>query len=432
MEASAGDFADAADDLRTAIAQSPKEAGLYVRLGQVLASKRAYPEAIASYEQALAIAPNDLAAEMGLATAYRAVHNYEEARRVLEAAHRQHPRAAGPLAELGDMEIELQAYDAAIARLKAALALAPNDPEIRERLAVSYKSKGDTSAALEQIAIVVAHDPKNALGYFTRAQIYSDRNQDALALADAEKVVTLQPQNRRGRELLAKTLLRLAENKGTAGAPQQCAHAVEILQPIASGDGADSESLFLLSRAYRCAGDDANADAANERFEASSKNDRTVKENQTQAKHLVQQADDLAIKNDLDGSLDLLNQAIAIDPTYGASYAQMAKLYYSKGDTGKASEAIGEALKRDPYQPEFLFVDGKILEKQGDLDGALEAFTRTTKVNPKESDAYFEMGEIFRAKGEREKAISAYEHASALAPDDADYRRALEEMKKAE
>jgi tetratricopeptide (TPR) repeat protein len=428
-EAAGRDFADAAGDLRAAIVLAPKDAGLRVRLGQALAAERQYPEAIASYQQALALAPHDLAGQMGLASAYRAVHNYDQARRELEAAHREHPREAGPLRDLGDLEIELQAYDAAIARLKAALSLAPNDVESRERLAVSYRSKGDSARALEQIAIVLKNDPKNALGYFTRAQIYSDRNQDSLALADAEKVVKLQPRNRRGRALLGKILLRLADNKGTAGARQQCEHAVDILQPIASGEGADSESLFLLSRAYRCAGDDANADKTNEAFEASSKSDRTLKENQTQAKHLVQQANDLAMKNDFAGSVDLLNQAIAIDPTYGAAYSQMAKLYYSNGDIEKASDAIAEALKRDPYQPDFLFVSGKILEKQGDLDGAMTAFERTVDVNPKEADAYFEMGEIFRARGDQQKAIAEYEKACALSPEDSDYRRTLEELR---
>ena len=156
-----------------------------------------------------------------------------------------------------------------------------------------------------------------------------------------------------------------------------------------------------MSRAYRCAGQDEQAAATLEEFEKASQNDRTTKENQTQAKHLVQQADELAMKNDFAGSLALLQQSIAMDATYPGAYSQLAKLYYSAGDIEKASDAIGQALARAPYHPEYLYVQGKILEKQGKLDDALGAFQQTVLVNPKESDAYFEMGAIYQQRGER-------------------------------
>ncbi len=142
----------------------------------------------------------------------------------------------------------------------------------------------------------------------------------------------------------------------------------------------------------------------------------------------MQQANDLALKNDFAGSLDLLQQATAKDSTYGAAYSQLAKLYYSAGDMDKASEAISQALERDPYQPDFLYVQGKILEKQGKMDEALAVFQRTTIVNPKESDAFFEIGAIYEHRGDRVNAIAAYEKATALSPDDPDYQRALSNL----
>ncbi|MGB8837196.1 MAG: tetratricopeptide repeat protein, partial [Candidatus Acidiferrales bacterium] len=183
--------------------------------------------------------------------------------------------------------------------------------------------------------------------------------------------------------------------------------------------------LFLLSRAYRCAGQDDQAQEALAAFEKSSQGDRTTNENKIQAKHLVQQADELAMKNDFAGSLDLLNQAIALDPTYAATYSQLAKLYYSAGEIAKASDAITQALAREPYHPEYLYVQGKILEKQSELDGALAAFQQSTLVNPKESDAFFEMGAIYQRRGDRLKALAAYQKALELSPDDPDYKRAL-------
>jgi tetratricopeptide (TPR) repeat protein len=389
------------------------------------ASAGDWAAAIANYDEALRISPSNLTAEIGLAQAYRRVHNYDEAKRVLERARAEHPQRAKPLAALGDLEIELQTYDAAIAHLRAAIAIAPSDVESRNRLAVAFQAKGDLDSALAQIAKVLARDPQNALAHYTRAKIYADRNQDAAALPDAMKVVELQPQNARGRLLLGKILLRAPRGEGPEQAKERCKRAIATLEPLLEMSAQDSETLFLLSRAYECAGATEQAQKTLAAFEASSKNDRETKENQTQAKHLVQQANELALKNDFAGSLELLQQAIAKDATYGAAYSQLAKLYYSAGDIDKASEAISQALERDPYQPDFLYVRGKVFEKQGKLDEALGAFERTTIVNPKESDAFFEMGVIYEQRGDKEHALAAYKTAGTLSPDDPEYRRAL-------
>jgi len=381
--------------------------------------------AIASYDEALRISPHNLAAEIGLAQAYRGVHNYAEAKQILERARAEHAQSAKPLAALGDLEIELQTYDAAIAHLRAALAIAPSDVESRNRLAVAYQAKGDLDSALAQIAKILARDPKNALAYYTRAKIYSDRNQDAPALPDAVRVVELQPRNSRGRLLLGKILLRAPQGEAAEQTEERCRRAIATLEPLLEMSSEDSETLFLLSRAYECAGASEQAQKTLAAFEASSKNDRETKENQTQAKHLVQQANELALKNDFAGSLDLLQQAIAKDATYGAAYSQLAKLYYSAGDIDKASEAISQALENDRYQPEFLYVQGKIFEKQGKMEEALGAFQRTAVVNPKESDAFFEMGVIYEQRGDKEHALAAYKTAAALSPDDPEYQRAL-------
>jgi tetratricopeptide (TPR) repeat protein len=412
--------------------QTPVAAVTLAEQARAAAASGRYAEAIAEYREALRTAPRNVDAEIGLAQAFRAVHNFDAAKQVLEQARREHSRSAAPLAMLGDLDLELQTYDAAIAHLTAALAIQPVNLDARNRLAVAYKAKGgaaDVVAALEQIAKVLARDPKNALALYTRAEIYADQNRDGLALPDAEKVVELQPQNPRGRALLGKILVRAPAGAAAEEIKARCARAVAALESLTSVAGAaapaDSETLFLLSRAYRCAGEDEKAAATLEEFEKSSQNDRTTKENQTQAKHLVQQADELAMKNDFAGSLAVLQQAIAMDATYPAAYSQLAKLYYSSGEIEKASDAIGQALARAPYHPEYLYVQGKIFEKQGKLDDALGAFQQTVLVNPKESDAYFEMGWIYQQRGDRAKARAAYGKAVEISPDDPDYKRAL-------
>jgi tetratricopeptide (TPR) repeat protein len=384
-----------------------------------------FTEAIAEYQEWIQLQPKSVVAALGLAQAYRGVHNYDEARRILGQAHRENPGNAEPLASLGDLEIELQSYDEAIHHLTAALSLLPNDLEARNRLALAYKAKGDTANALVQIAKILARDPKNALAFYTRAQIESDQNHDARALVDAEKVLALQPKNALGNILLAKVLLRDRPGATATEVARKCTLAAQVLEPLFPAHANDSGTLYLLSRAYDCAGQPEKAKQTLAVFEAASQNDRATKENQTQAKHLVEQANALAQKNDFSGALDLLQQALAKDPKYGPANSQLAKIYYSEGDLEKAGDAIGQALQSDPYQPDFLYVQGKILETEGKLDLALTAFHQTTLVNPKESDAFFEMGVIYQQQNDRERALAAYKKAVELSPDDPDYKHAL-------
>ena len=427
--ASAGNWDAAIASYEKAIEMAPRSVDSHVELGDALIRVARYTKAIASYTEALRISPRDLDSEIGLAQAYRGVHNYAEAKQILEKSRAEHPRSPKPLAALGDLDIELQTYDAAIEHLRSALVLAPADVESRNRLAVAYEAKGDSDNALAQIAKVLTRDPQNALAHYTRAKIYSDRNQNAAALPDAMKSVVLQPRNPRARILLGTILLRVPQGETSIQTKDRCQRAAATLEPLLLEKSTqDSETLFLLSRAYDCAGNSEQAQKILSEFEKSSKNDRVAKENQTQAKHLVQQANDRALKNDFAESLDLLQQAIAKDPAYGAAYSQLAKLYYSAGDVDKASEAISQALERDPYQPDFLYVQGKVFEKQGKMDEALAVFQRTTIVNPNESDAFFEMGAIYEQRGDRANALGAYKKAAALSPDDPDYQRALSNL----
>jgi tetratricopeptide (TPR) repeat protein len=430
-DAAAGNPDTAEGDYVSALAKAPEDDTLHVAYGNFLLTQRRYADAIGQFHQALGRSPHRLDAEVGLATAYRGAHNYDESKRILEAAHREHTTDPRPLTALGDLEIELQTYDAAIEHLKAAVALRPADVEAHERLLIAYKAKGNAAGALAEASAVLAHDPKNAIAYFTRAEIYADQNKNALALKDAERVVELQPRNPRGRALLGKILLRTPADETPAQATARCKHAVEVLAPLGadSANPPDSDSLFLMARAYQCAGEPDKAAEANAAFEKSSKNDRTTKENQTQAKHLVEQAGALAQKNDLDGAVAILNQAVDLDPTYGPAYSQLAKIYYSEGKIDEASDAIAKALDRDANEPEFLYVRGKIRERQNRLDDALVDFQGTVAIDPNESDAYFEIGQILQQQGNRDAALKAYEAAARLAPDDPDYKRALDALR---
>ncbi|HKS80539.1 MAG TPA: tetratricopeptide repeat protein [Candidatus Acidoferrales bacterium] len=394
-------------------------------------ASRNFAAAISGFETVLQRSPASMKAEIGLALAYRGVHNYDEARRILIQSRRQHTKSAAPLAALGDLDIEVESYDLAVHDLQSALALNPADTNSRVRLAIAFKAKAEFPEALAQIQKVLARDPQNALAFYTRAQIESDQNQDEDALRDAQQVLKLQPENRLAPLLLGKILVRTSQANPGAASTANCSHAVQILEPLTEDPAVTSETLYLLSRAYQCARQNDKSQETLARYESAAQAERKLKDDQMQVKHLLEQANALALKNDFQGSLDAANQALAVDPHCGPAYSQLAKLYFSSGDLDKASDAITHALEADPYQPDFLFVQGKILEKESRLDAALDSFQRAALINPNESDAFFEMGVIYQHQGDRPRALAAYKKATSLSPDDPDYARALAALSRA-
>jgi Flp pilus assembly protein TadD len=392
-----------------------KEARVALESAQSSARQERFPEAIEMYRRALALAPRNEAAELGLSDAYRGVHNYEEARSILQTVRRQHPKSVAVLSALGSLEIEAESFDAAIEALRSALVVAPNDTKLRNLLGSAYMAKGDSTAALVQFEKVLARDPANQLAHYSRAQVYAGTDKNEKALADAEKVVAAKPEYLPGRALLAKILVRL----------KQCARGAEILRPAVNPPALDTQSLFLLGNAYECAGQAELATRVRAEFAAASQADRKRAEDETQSKHLVEQANDLARQNKFPEALDLLQQAMEKNPKNGFAYSQKAKIYFSLRKPEEAREAIQQALQIQPYQPDFLYVAGVIAAQQGKQEEALAAFEKVTQINPKEADAYFELGRIWMQRKDRARALAAFRKASELAPDDAEYKSAL-------
>ena len=392
----------------------PRDASVHVELGQLYEFMNQPVEAIVAFRGALDADPQNETAELGLSDAYRQVFNRSEARRVLEGAARRHPQSAGPLVRLGEMDIESQGYDDALKRLQQALRLSASDATARIDLATVYQARGQMDQALRELNLAIKQSPRAAAAFYLRASIYADRNDDAHALEDARKVIELQPDNQRGRALLAKVDIRVHE----------CAEAVALLEPEAGRAGA--ETLYLLARAYECDGQPDPARKTMAQFAERSESEHSSQQNKMQADYLATRAGEMARRNQLIAALGLLNQALAKDPENGKANAQLAKIYYSQGEVSKAREAVARALKTTPYQPDYLYVLGRVLEQQGDLPGALSTFEKTVEVDPRESDAYYEMGMVYLKTNDRARCLEALKRAVQLAPDDADYRAALE------
>jgi tetratricopeptide (TPR) repeat protein len=402
-----GSSALAAAQNAPALAETKRQATLLLRNGQ-------FPAAIEAYQKVLKASPHDEMATLGLAGAYRGIFNYDEARRLLSDAEKRYPKSGLALVELGKLDIHLQHYDEAIEHLTRAVRRQPGLSAAQEQLGVAYQAKGEDEKALRRFDEAVRLNPTSASAHYFRGSLYADRDDYQRAYKDAQQAHNLEP-NPQSDALLAKAATHIGK----------CDDAIALLKPIAQPESSDPANLYLLSTAYKCAGQADMARATLADFESRSKQAQELRTRSMEADHLASQAGELARENQLAGAMDLIHQALDKDPENAATHALLAKIEFSRGNVASANEEITRALQKDPYNPDYLYVSGKVLEKQTDAKGALDAFQRTVLVNPSESDAYFEMARIYLQQGRRDLAIHALKKATQLSPDDPDYRKAL-------
>jgi tetratricopeptide (TPR) repeat protein len=123
-----------------------------VGLGHAYARSGAFPQAIAAYENAARLLPDDPEGHANLAILYLHLRRYHEA---MEASRRAIARAPDhPFHHrvLGFIHDRLGQREAAVAALEREITLAPDDYEARAGLARAYRAISRESRAVEQEA----------------------------------------------------------------------------------------------------------------------------------------------------------------------------------------------------------------------------------------------------------------------------------------
>jgi Flp pilus assembly protein TadD len=158
-EIDAGLLARAVEDYRATLLRDADRPEAQVNLGMLLTGLRDLAGAEAAYRRALAIEPGYTPAVVNLADFLRASGRDEEAGPLLHGFLAHQPRAAAAQHVLGLWLVRRQRMEGALAALRRAAELAPDDARFGYVLAVALQGTGQVDAALAELDRVLAIRP---------------------------------------------------------------------------------------------------------------------------------------------------------------------------------------------------------------------------------------------------------------------------------
>jgi putative PEP-CTERM system TPR-repeat lipoprotein len=357
------------DRLRAQVPYEPRANFLYseamARLNAPEAARAALADAATIID---AMAPEVLSANppvmlVGGFANYRLKHS-EKARAFLSRYLAVYPRDLSALELLATIHLEGKDPAQVIARLKPALAWAPNDLGLLSLLSVAYLQKGQHQNATELLEKAVdlsggAADLKAQLAFSK----LGNSKQQAEAIADLYKV--LEQDNQQAPAALALVLLHMKR-----GEPAKAQAAAQRLAAIDPGNPA---FLNLLATAQMANGDQQ---AARENYQ----------------------------------------KAIAAQPGFLAARINLGTLNRKEGKPAEAAAMLATVLKDQPGQVQALLEMARLEAARGHLPQALAWAEKARAANAGSVEAHLSLARLYLALRRPAEALNMVQDAEVLKP----------------
>lgn len=394
-----GRLADARAILDEAKKKLTESSALERAFGEFDERQGDYEGAIAQYRAAIARQPNEAVSHFRLAVALRRIHRFDEASSELDkvaASDRDYP---GLLLERGLLFEDSGDVDRAIEQFKAALAKAPDDPDLQLRVGSAYVVINRPDDGLPMLRKVLEKRPTSAEAnhYIGRALMLGGAGARVDALRYLKRAVELDPHRAEFHVYVAR-----AANEATPAQLELAKSEIDLAIEL----------------------DKLNADAYWQRG----------------ILEFMEGAIDDAIKDE--------KHALELRPTRYEAHAALAECYEVKNDdaaaiaewqraiAGDASARSDDGLVAHPF---WHYRYGKLLQERGGgaatLAQLLPAVAAAEKLEGRPawvSSLEFLSAEALRAAGRRSEAAQHYQRfldiAPVNSPDRYDAERALKQL----
>ncbi len=300
---------------------------------------------------------------------------------------------------LGMGYASLNDVQAALRYLRRAVECDPLDAAYRYHFARTLAQSGATIEAQREFQLIIDHDPTYVAAYMQIGQGYYERKLYDSALVFFSHVMEVNPRDYLTYYLAASSLVGLREYDSARTFLAACmafnpsyTSAVVLLASIYFSVGDHREALRLYSLASLQRPTDADL-----RFKSGLCSEKL---------------------NEVEKALVFFRQAIAIDSTNDAYYAQIGYTYLQRHRYDSAAAAYERASALDPDNSLYLINLGYSLQKMDDARGAVDAYTRAIVTQHPENIAlvYVRLGTLCYFEKRYHDALAAYMQAIAYNP----------------
>lgn len=294
-------------------------------------------------------------------------------------------------------------FSNAIEQFEQALKLAPDNPSIRNNLAVSYISRGTYFHNKASNYEEAANNYRDAIYY-----LKYDAPEDAKDSPNAASNLDIALKNLTG----ALKNLNIATNN-----PSYHFKKAKELRAKGTFRGAIVEYFLALensppgSEAYEAIGDIYRVLQNNER--ATKAYEKAISTNKNNAQLYIKAGLAFEKNNDLNAAIKAYNEASTLDPANQDALNALQKIWE-------------EQIKINPRNAAAHANLGTILQKKGNFDGALSQYNAAEMIEPNNILVRLNLGTLYQAKGDLKTAIRAYDTILQVEPNNilAHYYRA--------
>jgi tetratricopeptide (TPR) repeat protein/tRNA A-37 threonylcarbamoyl transferase component Bud32 len=204
-------YAEAVAAYNQAIALDPDCASAYARRGNAYSHLREYERALADYDRALALDPHDAVACNNRGNAYDCLRRYHEALADYDRALALDADYATAYHNRGLAYAHLRQYHRAIADYDQALARDPYNATIYTNRGIAYGLLRQYGKALDDFDRAVALTPDDPRAWYNRGNAYYGLQRYRQAIADFDRALELDPGHNLARHSRAEALRQLEQ-----------------------------------------------------------------------------------------------------------------------------------------------------------------------------------------------------------------------------
>lgn len=403
---------------RTQLAEDPSQVAVRLKLAKVYLHIEAYEQAVTEYQQILATAPigsrGRTEGYYGLGLAYTAQEKFDEAIKSYTDAMASAPDWAHLYAALGSVYANMHRYEEALSAYKTAVTLQPDDARIHHHLGNVYSKRGRYEEAMRHQLRAIAIEPKLAAAHYETGRLYAQEKKWARAIVAYQNAYAYNEEQLEILYNLAQAYRRSGDN---AASQEQMAlfekrkavlHPIHQLRGVLQRTQKQGERAQVLANIGRL-------------YLKSGAYEKALREYQ---KAIGQDAQLATAHNGIGIAYAMLkkypeaiaaqHKTLALQPNFAKAHAALGLIYLMQEKAELALHHYQQAVVLEPQLLEAHLKIGLILLRENRYAAAAEAYQAILAHNPRNADAYHNLGLCYARQGKTEPAIVALEKAVNL------------------